>query len=113
MAMRQIRWLPARRWWLIHQKGHAVVFLLKEYNQLNVTVGTVGRLGTTQECARETQLSLLHQRLARIIYFQVVLVVIMMILHDELPVPSISVGFAGLSVSVVLYVSISRYIEDI
>jgi hypothetical protein len=62
------------------------VVLLKEHNQLNITVETVGRLGTTQERARETQLSLLHQGLACSIYFQVVLVVIMMILHDELPV---------------------------
>jgi hypothetical protein len=50
------------------------------------------------------QLSLLNQRLARSIYFQAVLVVIMIIQHDRLPVPSIFGGFGDLGGSVILYV---------
>jgi hypothetical protein len=73
------------------------VVLLKEHNQLNVAVGTVDRLGTMRERARKIQLSLLNQRPARSIYFQVVLVVMMIIRHDRLPVPSIFGGFGDLS----------------
>jgi hypothetical protein len=61
MVRQLIKWLPARCWWLIHQRRHTVVVLQKQHYLLRVAVVSVGRLGTMQEHARKMQLSLLIQ----------------------------------------------------
>ena len=76
----------------------------REVNQLNGAVGTVERLGIIRKRVRKMQLSLLNQKLARSIYFQIVLRVIMMIRYNGWVVPRDFNGSSSLTGLVVLYV---------
>ena len=65
-----------------------VMVLKKEYNQLNVAVASVVGLSITQEHTRRMQKKILNRMPALSTYFQIFLIVKMMIQIDELVVPS-------------------------
>jgi hypothetical protein len=73
----------------------------------------VERLGITQEHARKIQLFLLNQRLARSIYSQIVLTMKMIVEVNVFVMPRHFDRFGGLTGSVVEYVILSRYHQEI
>ena len=73
-------------------------------NQLYGAVETVEGLGTTRERVRQMQQSLLSLRRVLSIFFQIVLVVIMIIRHHELVVPRKNRPLSDVGHSVIEYV---------
>jgi hypothetical protein len=82
-----------------------VVIVRIGYQQLNIAVGSVARLGTTREYIRRIKSLLLSLRRVLSIYFQIVLVMIMRILLLKLVVPRNYRTLSGVGHSVMEYVN--------